>query len=154
MKKKFPVSPITQFIFMPILMRFQFRATTAGKVPKAWALPRFWVSIRFYKKQPVKKRWGRIQGLAWLKFAMAALDMIQQKCIYVQFCWLPHSSRCHILAQQCLASPFTTGLNSYLHFSRLSSCQLQTELVPLLCSRQTSASTYIVKLWWVFSSLF
>ena len=46
---------------------------TAGKAPKAWALPRFWVSIRPYKKQPVKKIWGRILDLAWLKFAVAAL---------------------------------------------------------------------------------
>ena len=50
-----------------------YRAATAGKAPKAWALPRFWVSIRSYKKQPVKKIWGRILGLAWLKFAVAAL---------------------------------------------------------------------------------
>ena len=50
------------------------RAATAGKAPKAWALLRFWVSIRSYKKQPVKKLWGRILGFAWLKFAMAALN--------------------------------------------------------------------------------
>ena len=31
------------------------RGATAGKAPKAWALPRFWVSIRSYKKQLVKK---------------------------------------------------------------------------------------------------
>ena len=31
------------------------RGVTAGKAHKAWALCRFWVSIRFYKKQPVKK---------------------------------------------------------------------------------------------------
>ena len=31
------------------------RAATAGKAPKAWALPRFWVSICSYKKQHVKK---------------------------------------------------------------------------------------------------
>ena len=49
------------------------RAATAGKAPKAWALPRFWVLIRSYKKQPVKKNWSRILGLAWLKFAVAAL---------------------------------------------------------------------------------
>ena len=47
------------------------RAATAGKTPKAWALPRFWVSIRSYKKQPVKKIWDRILGLAGLKFAVA-----------------------------------------------------------------------------------
>ena len=50
-----------------------FRAATAGKAPKAWALPKFWVSICSYKKQAVKKIWGRILGLAWLKFAVAAL---------------------------------------------------------------------------------
>ena len=49
------------------------RAATAGKASKAWALPRFWVSIRSYKKQPIKKNWGRILGLAWLKFAVASL---------------------------------------------------------------------------------
>ena len=40
------------------------RGATAGKAPKAWALPRFWVSIRSYKKQPVEKIWSRILGLA------------------------------------------------------------------------------------------
>ena len=49
------------------------RAATAGKVGKVWSLPKFWVSIRSYKKQPVKKIWGRILDLAWLKFAVAAL---------------------------------------------------------------------------------
>ena len=44
---------------------------TAGKAPKVWALPRFWVSIHSYKKQQVKNIWGRILGLAWLKFAVA-----------------------------------------------------------------------------------
>ena len=34
------------------------RAATAGKAPKAWALPRFWVSIHSYKKQLAKKKWG------------------------------------------------------------------------------------------------
>ena len=28
------------------------RAATTGKAPKAWALPRFWVSICSFKKQP------------------------------------------------------------------------------------------------------
>ena len=36
-------------------MLLMFRAATAGKAPKAWALPRLWVSIRSYKKQPEKK---------------------------------------------------------------------------------------------------
>ena len=49
------------------------RAATAGKAPKAWALPRFWVSIHSYKKQPVEKFLGRILELAWLKFAFAVL---------------------------------------------------------------------------------
>ena len=38
---------------------------------------RFWISIRSYEsyqKQQVKKILGSILGLAWLKFAMAALD--------------------------------------------------------------------------------
>ena len=54
------------------------RGATAGKALKAWALPRFWVSIRSYKKQPVKKFWGRILGLAWLKFAVAPLSHISK----------------------------------------------------------------------------
>ena len=54
-------------------MNFDIRAATAGKAPKAWALPRFWVSICSYKKQLVKKTWGRIVGIAWLKFAVASL---------------------------------------------------------------------------------
>jgi hypothetical protein len=41
-------------------------------------LARFWVSIRSYKKQPVKKCWCRILDLAWLKFAGAALKLIYQ----------------------------------------------------------------------------
>ena len=49
------------------------RAAMAGKL---WSLPRFWVSIRFYKKQPIKKICGRILDLAWLKFAVAALHFL------------------------------------------------------------------------------
>ena len=49
------------------------KGATAGKAPKAWALPRFWVSIHSYKKQPVKKIWGRMLGLALLKFNVAPL---------------------------------------------------------------------------------
>ena len=52
------------------------RAATAWKAGKVWSLPRFWVSIRSYKKQPVKKFFGRILDLAWLIFAMAALMWI------------------------------------------------------------------------------
>ena len=33
---------------------YRSRGATAGKAPKAWALPRFWFSIRSYKKKPVK----------------------------------------------------------------------------------------------------
>ena len=49
------------------------RAATAAMAAKIWSLPRFWVSIHSYKKQQVKKNWGRILDLAWLKFAVAAL---------------------------------------------------------------------------------
>jgi len=51
------------------------RGAMAGKALKAWALSRFWVSIPSYsyKKQSVKNIWGRISGLAWLKFAVAPL---------------------------------------------------------------------------------
>ena len=48
----------------------------AGKAGKVWSLPRFWVSIGSYKKQLVKKFWGRILDLAWLKFAVAALRIV------------------------------------------------------------------------------
>ena len=51
----------------------RFRGSTAHKAPKAWALHIFWVSIRTYKKQLSKKICGRVLGLAWLKFAVAAL---------------------------------------------------------------------------------
>ena len=57
------------YTYNPIFIR----GATAGKAPKAWVLPRFWVSIHSYKKQPVKKLWGRIMGLAWLKFVAAPL---------------------------------------------------------------------------------
>ena len=52
------------------------RSTTPTKAPKAWALPKFWVSIRSYNKQPVKKIWGRILGFVWLEFAVAALYIL------------------------------------------------------------------------------
>ena len=51
------------------------RAATAGKADKVWSLPRFWVSKLSYKKQPVKNFLGRILHNAWLKFAVAALNL-------------------------------------------------------------------------------
>ena len=58
----------------------------AGKAPKAWALPKFWVSISSYKKQqPVKKIWGRILGLAWLKLAVASLKREAEETYFVTF---------------------------------------------------------------------
>ena len=39
-----------------ILLKTIVRAATAGKALKASDLPRFWVSIRFYKNQTVKKK--------------------------------------------------------------------------------------------------
>ena len=55
-----------------ILVFIKYRAATAGKAGKVWSLPRFWVSIHSYKKQPIKK-FGVKLDLAWLKFAVAAL---------------------------------------------------------------------------------
>ena len=49
------------------------RAATAGMAGKVGSLPRFRVAIRSHKKQPVKKFWGRILNLAWLKFAKLSL---------------------------------------------------------------------------------
>ena len=63
-------------------LSYKLRGATAGKAPKAWALPKFWVSIGSYKKQPVKKFWARILGLAWLKFLVAPL-----KLIFLQLFW-------------------------------------------------------------------
>ena len=40
---------------------------------KVWSLPSFWFSICSYKKQQVKKIWGRILDLAWLKLTVVAL---------------------------------------------------------------------------------
>ena len=51
-------------------------AAKAAKAAKDWSLPSFWVSIRFYKKQQVKKKWGRILDLSWLKFVGAALNIM------------------------------------------------------------------------------
>ena len=51
----------------------------AGKAPKAWALPRFWVSIGSYKKQLVKKIWGRILGLALLKFSVVRAPVVDRQ---------------------------------------------------------------------------
>ena len=49
------------------------RVATAGKAGKVWSLPRFWVSIFSYKKQPVKTFLGRILDPSQLKFAVVAL---------------------------------------------------------------------------------
>ena len=57
----------------------------AGKAPKAWALPKFWVSISSYKKQLVKKIWGRILGLAWLKLAVAFLNREAGETYFVTY---------------------------------------------------------------------
>ena len=48
-------------------------AIAAGKVPMAWANTQDWVPISSYKKQLVKTIWGRILGLAWLKFPVTFL---------------------------------------------------------------------------------
>ena len=79
------------------------RAATAGKAPKAWALPRFWVSIRSYKKQPVKKIWGRILDLAWLKFAVAALIT----------CYI--TLRAHTINGQSTVPPLPSSFLDHLH---------------------------------------
>ena len=34
------------------------RAATVGKAGMVWSLPKFWVSMHSYKKQPVKKFFG------------------------------------------------------------------------------------------------
>ena len=71
---KYLVVAYTPVIFLVIHNIVQkIRGATTGKASKAWALPRFWVSICSYKKQPVKKIWGRILGLAWLRFALVPL---------------------------------------------------------------------------------
>ena len=62
------------------------RGTTAGKGPKAWALPRIWVSIRSYKKQQVRILWGRILGLDWLKFAVAPRPWIGVALTFLYIC--------------------------------------------------------------------
>ena len=62
----------------------------AGKAGKVCSLPRFWVSMRSYKKQLVKKFGGRILDLALLKFAVAALcrDFVGPQTL---FAWDLHS---------------------------------------------------------------
>ena len=55
------------------IYHIMFTAATTAKAAKDWSLPRFWVSICSYNKQPVKKNWGRILGLAWLKFTVVPL---------------------------------------------------------------------------------
>ena len=56
------------------------RAAATGTASKAWALPRFWVSICSCNKHQVKNNWGRILGLSWLKFAVASLSTTIQCC--------------------------------------------------------------------------
>ena len=55
---------VLRALLMEIKAHCMIRAAMAGKAPKAWALPRFWVSIRSYKKQLVKEIWSRILGLS------------------------------------------------------------------------------------------
>ena len=45
-------------VFLVSYLFTYFRATLAGKAGKVWSLPRFWVSICSYEKQPVKKNLG------------------------------------------------------------------------------------------------
>ena len=61
-------------ILMPSSLHL--RIATTGKAGKIWSLRRFWVSIRSYKKQLVKKFLGRILNLALLKFAVVALTLV------------------------------------------------------------------------------
>ena len=48
------------------------RAATAGKADKVWSLPRFQYAL--IRNNQSKKICGRILDLAWLKFAVAALQ--------------------------------------------------------------------------------
>ena len=65
---------------------------TAGKAGKVWFLPIFWVSIRSYKKQQVKKFWCRILDLVWHKFAVAVLDFLS---------WMPFITIFLFVHYQC-----------------------------------------------------
>ena len=40
-----------------VVYHYQGRHGSHGMAAKVWSLPKFWVSIRSYKKQPVKKIW-------------------------------------------------------------------------------------------------
>ena len=66
------------------VLNYRIRAATSAKAAKVWSLPRFWVSISSYKKQPVKKLWCRILDPAWLKFAVAVLRINGSLC----FCFV------------------------------------------------------------------
>ena len=61
-----------------------YRGATAGKAPKAWALPRFWVSIRSYKKQPVKQIWGRIFAPEFAYLLVSYISVLQTLKLNVQ----------------------------------------------------------------------
>jgi len=49
------------------------RTAIAGKVGKVWSLPRFWVSICSYKKQPVKIFW-RGDSILYIKANFDKID--------------------------------------------------------------------------------
>ena len=53
--------PVIHWKTAPFL--YDCRAATAAKAANDWSLPRFWISIRSYKKQLVKKIWGIILDL-------------------------------------------------------------------------------------------
>ena len=67
------ITNANRLIYITVYKNMYIRVATAGKAGKVWSLPRFWVSIRSYKKQLVKRFWGRTLDLAWLKFIVAAL---------------------------------------------------------------------------------
>ena len=49
------------------------RGAIAGKAAKAWALPRFWVTVNPISTRGADYAHHSTMGLVWLKFAVAPL---------------------------------------------------------------------------------
>ena len=60
-------------------------------------LPKFWVSICYYKKQQVKKIWGKILGLLCLKFAVAALNCKYCSTMFNKIFFTKFTGKCHYM---------------------------------------------------------
>jgi hypothetical protein len=63
---------VEDYVCLPIM----FRAATATKASKAWALPKFWVTVNPISTRGADYAHHSTMGLVWLKFAVAPLMFV------------------------------------------------------------------------------